>query len=116
MSTKEKTKKSFQMPHQLIIIVMIVLLAMVCTWVIPAGEYGTIEINGRNAIDASSFTYVDQKPVGIWDTLLALPQGYIKQIKIITMVMMIAGAMGVINATKAFDASSASWPLSTETT
>lgn len=105
MSTNAKPKKSFKMPHQLIIIVLIVLAAMVCTWVIPAGEYGTIEINGRKAIDAASFTYVEQKPVGLWDTLLALPQGYIKQIKIITMVMMIAGAMGVINATKAFDAS-----------
>lgn len=105
MSTKTKTKKPFKLPHQLIIIILIVLAAMVATWVIPAGEYGTIDINGRSAIDATSFTYVEQSPVGLWDALLALPQGYIKQIKIITMVLMIAGSMGVINATKAFDAS-----------
>lgn len=102
--TIRKTK-ALRFPHQLIIIIMIVFLAMIATWVIPAGQYGTIEINGRKAIDAGSFSYIDQSPLSLWDTLLALPRGYIKQIKIIVMVMMIAGAMGVVNATKAFDAS-----------
>lgn len=100
-----RVKKGFTFPHQIIIILMILVLAMILTWIIPAGNYGTIKINGRQAIDATSFTYVEQSPMSIWDTLLALPQGYIKNIKIIVMVMVIAGAMSVINATRAFDAS-----------
>jgi len=105
LTIRKKMALRMKFPHQLIIIIAIVFLAMIATWLIPAGTYSTIDINGRKAIDASSFSYVEKSPVSIWDALLSLPRGYIKNIKIIVMVMVIAGSMSVINATRAFDAS-----------
>ena len=69
-------KKAFKMPHQLIIMLMIAALATLATYIIPAGAYDMIEINGRKAIDASSFHYIDQTPVNPWQAILALPGGF----------------------------------------
>ncbi len=98
-------KKTFHVPHQLIIMLAIAALATVATYVVPAGTYDQIEINGRKAIDANSFHYIEQTPVSPWNAFLALPGGFSKQVAIIAMITMIAGAMGIINETKCFDAS-----------
>lgn len=105
MNNKANTeKKKFEVPHQLIIILMIAALAMIATYLIPAGSYDTVEIGGRNAIDPDSFQYIEQTPVNPWQALLALPQGFSQQVNIIVMVLMIAASMEVITATGVFDA------------
>ena len=102
--SKEKKTRKFTVPHQLIIILAIAFLAMTATYLIPAGMYESIEVNGRTAIDANSFSYMEQTPVSPWEALLALPQGFSQQVDIIVMVLMIAASMEVINATQVFDA------------
>ncbi len=62
----------------MIIILIIAFLAMIATYLIPAGQYESIEVNGRTAIDANSFSYIEQTPVSPWNALLALPQGLFK--------------------------------------
>lgn len=49
----------------------------------PAGVYDQIEVDGRKAIDAASFHYIDQPPVSPWTALLALPGGFVKNAGII---------------------------------
>lgn len=100
-----KEKKPFRVPHQLIIMLVIAAIATLATYIVPAGVYDTVEINGRKAIDAASFHYIDQTPVSLWTAFLALPGGFTKQVSIIAMITMIAGAIGVINETKCIDAS-----------
>ncbi len=102
---KKTEKRTFRVPHQLIIMLAIAAIATLATYVIPAGAYEQIEINGRKAIDATSFHYIDQTPVSPWQAFLALPGGFSKQVSIIAMITMIAGAIGVINETKCIDAS-----------
>lgn len=98
-------KKTFHVPHQLIIMLAIAVVATLATYIVPAGAYETIEINGRKAIDAASFHYIDQTPVSPWKAFLALPGGFSKQVSIIVMITMIAGSIGVINKTQCIDAS-----------
>lgn len=102
---KKTEKRTFRVPHQLIIMLAIAAIATLATYIIPAGAYEQIEINGRKAIDAASFQYIDQTPVSPWQAFLALPGGFSKQVSIIAMITMIAGAIGVINETKCIDAS-----------
>ena len=103
MSNPEK--KGFKVPHQLVIMLLIAIAATVATYVVPAGMYETVTVNGRKAIDAASFHYIAQTPVGPWQAFLALPGGFSKQVAIIAMITMIAGAIGIINETKCIDAS-----------
>ncbi|MGI6075528.1 MAG: YfcC family protein [Pyramidobacter sp.] len=104
MKNEKNVPKTNKVPHQLIIILAIAALATLATYIIPAGIYTTVNINGRKAIDASSFSYIVQTPVSPWKALLAMPQGFIRQVNIIVMVLLIAASMSVINATGVFDA------------
>ena len=103
MSNPEK--KPFHVPHQLVILFAIAVLATVATYVVPAGTYNTVTVNGRKIIDATTFHYIAQTPVSPWDAFLALSGGFTKQVGIIAMIMMIAGAISIINETKCIDAS-----------
>ena len=103
MSSPEK--KPFHVPHQLVILFAIAVLATLATYVVPAGTYNTVTVNGRKVIDATTFHYIAQTPVSPWQAFLALPGGFTKQVGIIAMIMMIAGAISIINETKCIDAS-----------
>ena len=105
MPKTEEKKKGLKLPHQLVILFIIAALATLATYIVPAGVYDSIEMDGRKVIDAASFHYIDQTPVGPWTALLALPGGFVKNAGIIAMITFIAGAMQVINATKCIDAS-----------
>ena len=72
-------KKAFKLPHQLVILFGIAVLATLATYIVPAGVYDQIEGEGRKAIDAASFHYIDQTPVSPWTALLALPGAVCKE-------------------------------------
>ena len=61
----EKQKKKFKMPHGWIIIIILLLIACVLTYIVPAGEYARYadEATGKNIVDPDSFAYVDSSPV-----------------------------------------------------
>ena len=63
-----KAKKAFKMPHTLVIIFVIILAAVVLTWLIPSGEYVRVEdaATGKKLIDPSSFHLVESTPVTPW--------------------------------------------------
>lgn len=103
METKKKFK--LKMPHAYVLICGLVLLVGILTYIIPAGVYDMVEVNGKNVVDPASFHYVDQTPVGLWDMVLAIPQGMVKQAGLIFMITIISGAMEIIGRTEALEAS-----------
>lgn len=92
-------------PHGYFIIFILILLAMVATWTIPAGEYDRIKDpkSGRTVVDPQSFKYVEQKPVNVFKMLQAIPKGFREAAGIIAFVFIIAGAIQIIRATGALD-------------
>ena len=90
MPKTEEKKKGLKLPHQLVILFIIAALATLATYIVPAGVYDSIEMDGRKVIDAASFHYIDQTPVGPWTALLALPGGFVKNAGIIAMITFIA--------------------------
>lgn len=100
---KEK-KFKLSMPHPLVLFIILICVAGILTYIIPAGAYDTIEINGREVYDVNSFHYVDQNPATLWGLITSIPNGLISRANLIFMVMCISGSIGVINSTKALDA------------
>lgn len=94
MPKTEEKKKGLKLPHQLVILFIIAALATLATYIVPAGVYDSIEMDGRKVIDAASFHYIDQTPVGPWTALLALPGGFVKNAGIIALFGMISGLAG----------------------
>lgn len=55
-------KKKF--PHTLVILIIVILAAVLLTWIIPAGEYARVEdASGRMVVDPDSFNFIEQQPV-----------------------------------------------------
>ena len=103
MKTLSK-KFKFSMPHPLVLLVILIFVAGILTYIVPAGVYDTVEVNGREVYDVDSFHYVEQAPATLWDLITSIPRGLISRADLIFMVMCISGAIGIINSTRALDA------------
>ena len=100
-----KKKKSFKMPHSYVIIFMILILASLMTYFIPAGEYGRYKNElGKMVVDGSVFNWIKQSPVPIWDIPLYIVKSLNKQSEIIFALIVIGGSLEVIISTEMFHA------------
>jgi len=100
-----KKKKTFRIPHVYVLLIIIMLIATVASYLIPAGEYARVsdEATGRMIIDASSFQLIDRTPVGLFDLALAIPEGMAAAVDIIFLVILVVASFEIVNATGAFN-------------
>ena len=93
------------MPHAFVLIYSIVILAVLASYIIPAGEYDRYEDSeGRELVDQTSFTYVEQDPVNWTQIFTVVPEGMVDAAGIIFLIFIIGGAFGMINGTGAIEA------------
>ena len=67
-------KKKHEFPHAFVILFAILVLMVICTWLVPAGQYNRVEVDGKQVVDADSFQYVESSPVGLWDYSSPFPR------------------------------------------
>ncbi|ARK20946.1 YfcC family protein [Sporosarcina ureae] len=93
-------KKKFSLPHIFVILFMIIILASLASYIVPAGEYERVTMeDGREVIDPNTFELVERTPVGLFDFMFAVPTGLIETAEIIFGVLMIGGMFAVIERT-----------------
>jgi uncharacterized ion transporter superfamily protein YfcC len=96
----------FSIPHNLVIVFSIVIIAAVLTWIIPGGKFDRhpVSVNGveRSVIVNGSFHYVENQPQ-TWQIFSAFYKGFINMSHIIVFILMIGGAFWIMNDTKAID-------------
>lgn len=94
-------------PKALVIIFIMIILAAVLTYIIPAGQYGDMvdPSTGRTVTDPNSYTRVEQNPTGLLDVFKAIPQGLINGTSVISIVLVYGAAFGIINSTQIFELS-----------
>ena len=64
MGETKKGKKTFKMPHSLVIMVIIIFAATAMTWLIPAGEFARVEnADGVSVVDPDSFRWLERSSV-----------------------------------------------------
>ena len=68
-------KKKHEFPHAFVILFAILVLMVICTWLVPAGQYNRVEVDGKQVVDADSFQYVESSPVGFMGLFQSIPQG-----------------------------------------
>ncbi len=107
LSSEEKvpSKRVRKMPDAYVLIVCFALLAMVATWVVPAGEYAfsVDPVTNIRQIDPSSFTVLPRHPVTPLKLFLFLPLGLEKAAEVIFMLLLVGGFLQVISDTGAID-------------
>ena len=77
---------------------------LILTWLIQAGEYQRTEFNGRMIVVPGTFKEIPNQPQGIWAMLTAPIKGFVSAAQIIGFCLLVGGAFGMINKTGAISA------------
>jgi uncharacterized ion transporter superfamily protein YfcC len=93
-----------KIPHTLIIVSFILILFLILTWIIPAGEFQRHEYNGRQVVVPGTYHHVEPKPQGLMDLFTAPIRGMMSASQIIALVLLIGGAFGIVSKTGAINA------------
>ncbi|WP_275584010.1 MULTISPECIES: hypothetical protein [unclassified Mammaliicoccus] len=96
---KKKGEKSF--PDAIIIIFVMSIIAAILTYILPSGEYKRKTIDGINEILPNSFHPTEKNPTSLMDFFTAIPQGLIEGADIVFLVLIIGGAIAIIDSTGA---------------
>lgn len=94
-------KKGFQAPHVFVIVLVLILIAGVMTYVLPAGSYDRYvdEATGRTLVDKDSYHQMENTPVNLFKMFEAIPSGLIAAADVVSIVFIYGGAFGIINST-----------------
>ncbi|MFC1543223.1 YfcC family protein [Candidatus Neomarinimicrobiota bacterium] len=96
--------KQFKGFNTYFILLTILVLVAASTWLIPGAEYGTTTVEGREVVDPDTFRYIDSsQPQGLAAVAMAPIRGFVDAALIVGFVLIVGGAFGVFQRTKAID-------------
>lgn len=92
-----------RLPHPLVLLLGGVGIAILLTWIVPAGAYQrrTDPQSGRQIAIAGTYARVEPAPVGPMAGLLAVPRGIVAGADVILTVLFVGGAFALLDATGA---------------
>jgi len=95
--SEARVKKPFRMPHMFVLITTIVIIAMILTWIIPAGTYERVtNAAGIKVVLADKFKYIPNTPVYPWEIPTYIIKGCLAQASLIIMTIVVGGAFHVL--------------------
>ena len=99
-------KKGSSFPHVFVILLSIIVLAMVATWFVPAGEYARVldPKSKRTVIDPASYHLVESAPVNPFQMFVAVQKGMTEAGAIVFFIFIVFSAIYVVMSTGAIDA------------
>lgn len=92
------------MPSAYTILFAIILVMMVLTWVIPAGQYDYTQTGDVAQPIAGTYHRVEGDAQNIFDVLLASFHGFYEAVEIALFILMVGGFLGVVMKTGAINA------------
>ena len=111
-----RIKEKREIPHIFVILLVIIALATICTWIIPAGAYDRIldEETNKMLIDPDSFHYIDRTAVGPFEMFVSLEEGLIEAANITFLIFCAFSSLYLLEQTGAIDAAIALMVRKTE--
>lgn len=95
----------FKMPHTLTLLFILMVAALIATWIIPQGQFDTELVNGREVVVPGTFEVDDDAeflhPITLFT---AIPRAFADAQGIIFFLFIIGGVLAVIRRTGAIDA------------
>src|SRR5690606_34577272 len=98
--------RTLRMPHTLVLMFLMMIVALVLTWVLPAGSFETVSNDhGREVVPPGTFSLIeDAEFLPPWDLFTVVPRAMDDVSGIIFFVLIIGGALAVIRRTGAIEA------------
>ncbi|MEL6304168.1 MAG: AbgT family transporter [Bacteroidota bacterium] len=105
MSSPQPRAKSFlsRVPHAITMLFGIIVLVSVLTYIIPAGTYERVLVNGRNAVVPNSYRTIEATPIGFLDMFKSIPLGFKAAAEIIFIVLAGGIMFGFMEKSKAIE-------------
>ena len=99
--------KNKKIPHTYVIVFYIIVIAAICTWFVPGGEFKREQKmmpdgSSQTVIVPESFEYMENEPQ-TWQIFSAIFDGFVDKANIIAFILLIGGAFWIMNASKAID-------------
>lgn len=91
-----KNNKRLAMPDAIFILFALLIMMWIASFIIPSGQFDTEP--DSNIVIPGSFTQVDSNPIGIMELFLSIQNGLIGSANLIFLVLIIGGAIAVIEA------------------
>ncbi|RLD26178.1 MAG: YfcC family protein, partial [Bacteroidetes bacterium] len=91
-------------PDALVILSTILLIFVILTWIVPAGEFDRQVIDGHLVVVSGTYHTVEASPQGFWELFRAPLKGIVSAADIIGFVLLVGGAFSILTATGAMDA------------
>jgi len=98
--------RNFKVPHTLVLLYGMILMAYVLTLVLPAGQFQTqLNDHGHEIVVPGTYEVIQNSgPLPLWSLFTVIPRGLESAQGIIFFIFIIGGALAVIRATGALDA------------
>lgn len=92
-----------RLPHPLVLLLGGVVVAAILTWILPAGSYERVvdPASGRSLVLPGSYAPVEPAPLGVFDTMVAVPRGIVAGAEVILTILFVGGAFALLDATGA---------------
>lgn len=106
MNSKVNKKRWWEkIPHTYVILFLMIVVAAVLTWVLPAGQFEREVVEGlsRPVVIPGSYHTVEQSGVGFWGVFKSIPEGMVGASSIIFLIMISTAAFGIITETGALE-------------
>ncbi|MDL2263777.1 TIGR00366 family protein [Synergistaceae bacterium OttesenSCG-928-I11] len=83
-------KKKFTAPSSMVILFCLIIVVTIMTHVLPAGNFGKIPhpVTGKDMVDAATFNWTEQSPVGPFDMFVCMAKGFIDGSMIAFLIML----------------------------
>lgn len=91
-------RKELKMPHTFIILFVFIVAMSLLSYIVPAGEYERIQMDGRDVVNPDSFTILEKTPVTLMGLLSAVPKGFVESGDIIILTLCVGAAVAVLQA------------------
>ena len=108
MKKKKQLKEgeARQAINPMIILAVIILIAAVCTYIIPAGSFDRVPVPGKDyeRIDVNSFHFAKGEPIGIFDVFQSFTMGLQSAGSVIFFLLIIGGTFQIVEKTGALHA------------
>jgi uncharacterized ion transporter superfamily protein YfcC len=95
--------RKVRFPHPMTLMVGCILVAMLLSWVLPAGVYARRDdpVTGRSIVVPGTYHAVPATPVGPFQALVDIPKGMIDAADVIFLVFLVGAAFTVVDQTGA---------------
>ncbi|MCG7560980.1 MULTISPECIES: TIGR00366 family protein [Pseudoalteromonas] len=99
-------KEGFKVPHTLILLLSMMLVAYIATWLVPQGFFDTVTLdNGRQAVVPGTYALAEaQTHLTPMDFLVAIPRAFAAAQDVIFFVFIVGGVLSIARATGTIDA------------